>query len=746
MMAGWAQTNAFVNAAAANDNGDGLSWATAKKTIAAGLTVAGANGFVFVKAGNYDLTAELTIPAGVTVMGGYSLTATGTDTTQRELPGLNSRWGNASICTIINGAGTHRITTLGGLLEGCVLRLGYTTTMGGGVLLDGGTLRYCVVKECDAIDDNAQTAEGGGVYVRNGGLITNCVITECRGDKGPAVSGGNGTLINNTITRNWPTHCGKAVDYDGNVYGTVVLGQQCWTRQNMRSRHYNNGTEIAMGTQNSLFTPFYYVNYTGIVPSQLNQYGYLYNWVAAMNNAPASNANPSGVTGICPTGWHLPSDAEFVEMREFVNTILSYRCSGYDLQIAKSLSSQTGWPSSSGCNAGSNQNTNNRTLFNAYPAGYYDGGYSSLNWANFWTTTSTDANAVAYYINYDNAYLNRDAGANRSRARSVRCVKQLGTTEPVVHTASVTDIASTTATCGGTCSDGGNNITSRGVCWSTHQSPTTSDSHTTDGFGEGPFTSVLTGLTPGATYYVRAYIIYSGGTLYGEERTFTPGGCGTLVINDYDGNTYNTVQIGDQCWMRENLRTTHFPTGEDIPNSIYYNTSSPSYYRNNNVDIETYGLFYNWTAAMNGAANSNSNLSGVQGVCPAGWHIPSTAEWERLKTYLSGESQYWCNGDANNIGKSLAATTDWRNSNTICHTGNNQTANNSTGFSAIPAGYNYSYSYSSPSNVSYEAGFWTSSEVNSSSAYTYQLYYNNATLNSYSNTKAYGYSVRCVKD
>ena len=104
MMACWAQTDAFVNAAAANDNGDGLTWETAKKTLAAGLTVAGANGTVFVKAGNYDLTDELEIPAGVSVMGGYNLSSAGTDTTQRELPGLNSRWANASVCTILAGS------------------------------------------------------------------------------------------------------------------------------------------------------------------------------------------------------------------------------------------------------------------------------------------------------------------------------------------------------------------------------------------------------------------------------------------------------------------------------------------------------------------------------------------------------------------------------------------------------------------------------------------------------------------
>ena len=333
----------FVSASAENDNGDGLSWETAKKTIPAALTLVGESGVVCVKAGNYTLSAQLTIPAGVSVKGGYSISSTGTDTTHRELPGLNSRWGNSSICTIVIGDGSQRIATVNGTLEGCLLRRGFTNELGGGVLIDGGIVRYCIIKSCDAINENTIAAEGGGAYIRNGGLLTNCVITECRGDKGPAVSGGNGSLINNTITRNWPTHCGTVADYDGNVYNTVVLGQQCWTKENMRTTHYYDGTPIPSGTTNSGIEPFRYFDYYHLSASMLADFGYFYNWTAVMHGASSTSANPSGVTGVCPLGWHVPSDSEFVEMREFVNSVEAFKCNGYNGNIAKALASKTRW-------------------------------------------------------------------------------------------------------------------------------------------------------------------------------------------------------------------------------------------------------------------------------------------------------------------------------------------------------------------------------------------------------------------
>lgn len=746
-----AQTMAFVSATAANDDGDGLSWETAKKTIPAALNLVGNNGVVCVKAGNYSLSAQLNIPAGVMIKGGYTLLSSGTDTTHWELPGLNSRWENASICTIITGDGEHRLATVSGLLEGCVLRRGYTSDLGGGVLIDGGTVRYCVIKECDAINENTLVAEGGGAYIRNGGLLTNCVITECRGDKGPAVSGGNGTLINNTITRNWPTHCGTVADADGNVYNTVVIGQQCWTRQNLRSMHYNDGSAIQRGTENSVTQPYYYVNYNAVTSSMLEDYGYLYNWTAAMHGAPASSANPSGVTGICPVGWHLPSDSEYVEMQEFVNTILANRCGGYDSQIAKSLSSRTGWSGSNGCAVGSDQATNNNTLFSAYPAGYYDNGFEGFNrYAIFWTTSQADnpSQAVDYDLDYGGAYLYREASIGKARANSVRCVKSLSVFAPEIHTLGVTIVSSTSANCGGRCSHGGNPATALGVCWSTSPNPTIADNHTNDGSGEGLFNSQMTGLTAGTTYYVRAYMQNSTGVFYGEERSFTLSAvaCGDLMVYDIDGNSYHTVQIGSQCWLKENLRTTHYANGDAIPyaNSDYdYN--NPYYYRNTNVDETVYGLYYNWPAVMNGAASSESNPSGVQGVCPDGWHVPSTTEWNQLFTFVSSDNSYWCDDNSESIVKALASPMGWNSYWYSCGVGNDPSTNNSTGFSAVPSGYRSSGEYYY--DVSVCTHFWTSTRCYDWSAYRVYFCYDwTGGVSVNYNDNCYARSVRCVRN
>ena len=94
-------------------------------------------------------------------------------------------------------------------------------------------------------------------------------------------------------------------------------------------------------------------------------------------------------------------------------------------------------------------------------------------------------------------------------------------TAPTVTTGDVTNITTTAATCSGdVTSDGGASVTARGVCWSTSENPTTSNSKTTDGTGTGAFTSSLTGLTPNTTYYVRAYATNSVETSYGEQRSF----------------------------------------------------------------------------------------------------------------------------------------------------------------------------------------------------------------------------------
>lgn len=419
----FAQTNVFVSASATDDSGDGTSWATAKKTIAAGVAAAGTNGTVFVKAGLYNTTAEFTIPAGVTVKGGYLQSSTDADTTLRNLPGVNSHWQNSSWCTIVSGAGNHRIATVNGTLDGCVVRYGFTTTTGGGLLIDGGTALHCVIMWCDAIDEEEIMAEGGGVYIRNNGTLLNCVVTECRGDNGSAVSGENGSLINNTITRNWPSQCGLVTDYDGNVYHTVQIGSQCWMKENLRTTHYADGTAIPTTSSYSQTVAYYHQNTNLSIVS----YGLYYNWPAVMRGLASTNATPSGVQGVCPDGWHVPSMSEFEAMNGFVNSIPRYRCSNGDGYTGKAICSKTGWSSSSTtCNVGTTPTSNNASGFTAMPAGYRgNSSFSSVgSYAYFWTTFAYNSTQAYYcYYRYDGSGLSTSYSSSNQYARSVRCVK-----------------------------------------------------------------------------------------------------------------------------------------------------------------------------------------------------------------------------------------------------------------------------------------------------------------------------------
>ena len=221
--------------------------------------------------------------------------------------------------------------------------------------------------------------------------------------------------------------------------------------------------------------------------------------------------------------------------------------------------------------------------------------------------------------------------------------------------------------------------------------------------------------------------------------------CPTFV-SDYDGNSYKTVLIGTQCWMAENLRTTHYANGEFIPmgsHILSYEEAFRYCPDNKSSNVRIYGYLYNWKAVMGNYTSSSSNPSGVQGICPTGWHVPSDAEWTQLAEYVGSKSEYQCNGEIIYIAKALAATTGWNCSPFSCAVGNNQSTNNDTGFSAVPAG---DLSGSRFFSLGTSALFWSSVEYSSSNAYYYHLYYGSADVNRYYTDKDDGYSVRCLRD
>ena len=217
------------------------------------------------------------------------------------------------------------------------------------------------------------------------------------------------------------------------------------------------------------------------------------------------------------------------------------------------------------------------------------------------------------------------------------------------------------------------------------------------------------------------------------------------AVSDIDGNSYDAVQIGNQVWMAENLRTTKYADGTTIPMGNTWSYTEPYRYAPNNKtsNVASYGYLYNWPAVMHGASSSESNPSGIQGICPDGWHVPSDAEWTELTNYMKTQPAYMASGNADHLAKALAATWGWSSSGETDAPGNDPTTNNATGFSAPPAGgcsggFYYGFDAS--------AYFWSATENNDSLACHRYLYYYRAYVGRANGDKYGGFSVRCVRD
>ena len=147
---------------------------------------------------------------------------------------------------------------------------------------------------------------------------------------------------------------------------------------------------------------------------------------------------------------------------------------------------------------------------------------------------------------------------------------------------------------------------------------------------------------------------------------------------------------------------------------------------------------------MNDASSSSANPSGVQGVCPTGWHVPSDAEWTQLTDYVSGQSQYWCGGNSTYIAKSLCSSMYWvSTSTTTCYVGYDLSANNATGFNIVPSGnYENGGSYGSFGSA---VQYWTCT-LNGDQPYDRRFREYSAVVTRSSYVKNCGRSVRCIKD
>jgi uncharacterized protein (TIGR02145 family) len=294
---------------------------------------------------------------------------------------------------------------------------------------------------------------------------------------------------------------------------------------------------------------------------------------------------------------------------------------------------------------------------------------------------------------------------------------------PTVVTAAVTYITGITAFCGGSISDtGSSKVIESGICWSIGTNPTVADNRTEQDGYSAHFMHLMTDLGCAYTYYVRAYATNSSGTGYGMVVSFE-----TLLV-DGDGNILGYVKIGNQVWLSSNLKTARYSSGDSIGTTrspqvnLTGDYSNPKYQWpafNNEYNVVTNGRLYTWYA-----------VTDYRSVCPTGWHIPTSDEWNTLAVYLGGK-------DVAGGKMKESGTMHWDNPNTD--------ATNESGFNAYGTGWRYAdgrfYDYTGRTGV-----WWSSTEVSPLNAYAFNVNYISASLNHTNNDKRSGLSVRCIRN
>ncbi|MBK3520031.1 fibrobacter succinogenes major paralogous domain-containing protein [Carboxylicivirga marina] len=250
-----------------------------------------------------------------------------------------------------------------------------------------------------------------------------------------------------------------------------------------------------------------------------------------------------------------------------------------------------------------------------------------------------------------------------------------------IITTMVKGIEASKAISGGIIGDeGGLPVLSRGVCWSVNTEPSLGDNYTIDGNEIGTYESVISNANAGKTYFVRAYYINERDTIYGDQVEFTTEDYIQFNpdlkygnVEDIDGNVYKTIQIGEQVWMAENLKTTRYQNGDTIEHvtdlsrwgHFHNNTSAYVYYNNDKDNKAIHGALNNWHAA-----------SDERNIAPEGWRVANVDDWQQLIDYAETYS-------SENYGHKLRETTSahWYPNERIFYK-----ATNSLGLTCLPSG------------------------------------------------------------
>jgi uncharacterized protein (TIGR02145 family) len=555
------------------------------------------------------------------------------------------------------------------------------------------------------------------------------------GGLGSQVLAGNTTCANEYIS---VTGCGgqTSLTYDGRTYDLVEIGGQCWFADNLATDQYRNGdaipTGLSMANWQTTTAGTYAINNN--TASNDVTYGKLYNWFTTVDTR-----------GLCPTGWHVPTDCEWMYLENSLGMSLQEQeLTGYRGSEGGALKATTGWNAP-------NTGATNSSGFTALPGGYrfYGGTYNFIGYDGVWWSSAVDNSDLAWYreLNYNGSSVYRDS-TSKQVGFSIRCLKDSET--PILqgctnaqacnYNDSATQDDGSCLIQGASCNDGNANTTNdvidgnctcSGVlmvngCTNVQACNYNPSANVDNGSCLIPGASCNDGNANTANDVINANC-QCAGTATGNG-VFAPGN----GVTDIDGNFYLSIIINGQEWMQKNLAVSKYRNGDPIPTGLsditWSNTTSGAYalYNNDAANNTTYGKLYNWYA-----------VNDSRGLCPTGWHVPNDAEWTTLINYLDPNQNSSANGIQSSVaGGKMKSTTGWNFPITD--------APNESGFTGLPGGYRNTngLDYS----IGYYGKWWSSTESNSSDAWYRILYSYDSSVARTSTNKHYGFSVRCVRD
>ncbi|MFN8257403.1 MAG: fibrobacter succinogenes major paralogous domain-containing protein [Bacteroidales bacterium] len=234
-------------------------------------------------------------------------------------------------------------------------------------------------------------------------------------------------------------------------------------------------------------------------------------------------------------------------------------------------------------------------------------------------------------------------------------------------------------------------------------------------------------LIPDTTYHYRIVVTNNSGTIHGDDITFKTQSLEEGTVKDFDGNVYNTIKIGNQVWLQENLKSISFNDGTPINyfgnNQILWETDTTGAYTfymdNKDQYKDPLGGLYNWYVI-------DKSRNGGKNICPPGWHVPSDEEWTNLMDIADG------------VGENL------REVNSEYWPEVFDQSNNRSGFSALGSGYYSSEGFYD--GIKRICIWWTSTDYQYNNAGVWQIFYDQYETYSTKSPKNNGYSIRCIKD